>query len=55
MPTWGDLWHQRQRWQRGALENIGTYGITSATSRYWIQQFAIGYGTSPCGRSSRSG
>ena len=45
MPTWGDLWRQRQRWQRGALENIGTYGITSATSRYWIQQSAIGYGT----------
>ena len=45
MPTWGDLWRQRQRWQRGALENIGTYGITSATSRYWMQQSAIGYGT----------
>ena len=26
MPTWRDLWHQRQRWQRGALENIGMYG-----------------------------
>jgi len=22
MPTWGDLWRQRRRWQRGALDNI---------------------------------
>ncbi len=44
MPTWRDLWHQRQRWQRGALENIGMYGISSATARYWTQQFALGYG-----------
>jgi poly-beta-1,6-N-acetyl-D-glucosamine synthase len=44
MPTWRDLWHQRQRWQRGALENIGMYGISSATARYWMQQFALGYG-----------
>lgn len=45
MPTWGDLWRQRQRWQRGALENIGAYGMTAATLRYWGQQFGIGYGT----------
>jgi biofilm PGA synthesis N-glycosyltransferase PgaC len=45
MPTFGDLWRQRERWQRGALENIGSYGVTSATSRYWLQQSAIGYGT----------
>ena len=44
MPTWPDLWHQRQRWQRGALENIGMYGMSSATARYWTQQFALGYG-----------
>jgi cellulose synthase/poly-beta-1,6-N-acetylglucosamine synthase-like glycosyltransferase len=44
MPTWRDLWNQRQRWQRGALENIGMYGITSATARYWLQQFGLGYG-----------
>jgi len=44
MPTLGDLWHQRQRWQRGALENIGMYGISSATARYWLQQLGIGYG-----------
>ncbi len=33
MPSWRDLWHQRERWQRGALENIGMYGISSATAR----------------------
>ena len=33
------------RWQRGALENIGAYGLTRATLRYWLQQIAIGYGT----------
>ena len=44
MPTWRDLWHQRQRWQRGALENIGMYGMSSATARYWTQQVALGYG-----------
>jgi cellulose synthase/poly-beta-1,6-N-acetylglucosamine synthase-like glycosyltransferase len=44
MPTWRDLWNQRQRWQRGALENIGMYGISSATARYWLQQFGLGYG-----------
>jgi cellulose synthase/poly-beta-1,6-N-acetylglucosamine synthase-like glycosyltransferase len=44
MPTWRTLWNQRQRWQRGALENIGMYGYSSATARYWVQQFALGYG-----------
>ena len=44
MPTWRDLWHQRERWQRGALENIGMYGVSSATARYWLQQFGLGYG-----------
>ena len=45
MPTWRNLWKQRQRWQRGALENLGAYGFTPATIRYWGQQFGIGYGT----------
>lgn len=44
MPTWGDLWNQRKRWQRGALENLGSYGFTTATARYWGQQFGLGYG-----------
>lgn len=44
MPTWKALWQQRQRWQRGALENLSAYGITTGTVRYWGQQFGIGYG-----------
>jgi cellulose synthase/poly-beta-1,6-N-acetylglucosamine synthase-like glycosyltransferase len=44
MPGWRTLWHQRLRWQRGALENIGAYGITPPTLRYWAQQIGIGYG-----------
>lgn len=44
MPTWRALWAQRLRWQRGALENLGAYGITAKTLRYWAQQLGIGYG-----------
>ncbi|MFP7365147.1 glycosyltransferase family 2 protein [Corynebacterium callunae] len=44
MPTWKALWHQRLRWQRGALENLGSYGVTPQTIRYWFQQLGIGYG-----------
>lgn len=44
MPNWRTLWAQRLRWQRGALENIGAYGITPQTMRYWAQQLGIGYG-----------
>ena len=44
MPTWRMLWAQRLRWQRGALENLGAYGVTPQTIRYWSQQIAIGYG-----------
>ncbi|HWJ68421.1 MAG TPA: glycosyltransferase family 2 protein [Nocardioides sp.] len=44
MPTWGALWAQRLRWQRGALENLGEYGMRPATFRYWAQQLGIGYG-----------
>ena len=45
MPTVPDLWRQRLRWQRGAVENIAAYGLNRATFRYWGQQLAIGYGT----------
>ena len=45
MPTLRALWRQRMRWQRGALENIGAYGLTRTTLRYWLQQLGIGYGT----------
>ncbi len=44
MPTWQALWAQRLRWQRGALENLGAYGVTPQTFRYWVQQLGIGYG-----------
>lgn len=44
MPTWRALWAQRLRWQRGALENLGEYGLRPATFRYWAQQLGIGYG-----------
>ncbi|HXD28911.1 MAG TPA: glycosyltransferase family 2 protein [Arthrobacter sp.] len=44
MPTWRTLWAQRLRWQRGALENLGAYGIRPQTARYWAQQVGIGYG-----------
>ena len=44
MPTWRALWNQRLRWQRGALENLGAYGVKPKTFRYWAQQLGIGYG-----------
>lgn len=44
MPTWSTLWTQRKRWQRGALDNLAEYGVTTATARYWGQQLGIAYG-----------
>lgn len=44
MPTWRALWVQRLRWQRGAVENLGAYGLRAHTWRYWMQQLGIGYG-----------
>ena len=38
MPTWRQLWHQRSRWQRGALENIKHFGITRVTLSYALRQ-----------------
>lgn len=43
MPTWRNLWTQRLRWQRGALENLGAYGPAPTVLRYWAQQIGIGY------------
>ena len=43
MPTWGALWRQRLRWQRGAIENLASYGVTPVSVRYWAQQIGIGY------------
>ena len=44
MPTVRSLWVQRLRWQRGALENLGDYGLRMQTWRYWVQQLGITYG-----------
>lgn len=35
MQTWGDLWRQRHRWKRGAIENDLQYGLTRHTAKYW--------------------
>ena len=43
MPNLQSLWKQRLRWERGAMENIATYGITSTTVRYWSQQLGLAY------------
>jgi len=43
MPTWRSLWTQRLRWQRGALENLASYGPSPVILRYWAQQLGIGY------------
>lgn len=44
MPSWRALWAQRLRWQRGAVDNLGAYGMRPQTMRYWAQQLGIGYG-----------
>ncbi|GAB2835072.1 hypothetical protein GCM10022221_37530 [Actinocorallia aurea] len=38
MFTWGDLFRQRLRWKRGALENLVDYGWTPVTRPYWGRQ-----------------
>ncbi len=39
MPTWRELWAQRLRWKRGAVENCVQYGWTKVTRPYWGRQF----------------
>ncbi|MDG4533457.1 glycosyltransferase family 2 protein [Streptomyces sp. AV19] len=36
------LWHQRLRWQRGALENLRDYGWTKVTAPYIVRQGFMG-------------
>ncbi|MEV7796246.1 glycosyltransferase family 2 protein [Streptomyces sp. NPDC087512] len=36
------LWHQRMRWQRGALENLRDYGLTRVTAPYIVRQALMG-------------
>lgn len=38
MSTWRELWQQRLRWKRGAVENCVQYGITRVTRPYWGRQ-----------------
>jgi cellulose synthase/poly-beta-1,6-N-acetylglucosamine synthase-like glycosyltransferase len=38
METWRDLYRQRLRWKRGALENLRDYGLTRITAPYWGRQ-----------------
>lgn len=39
LPSW---WRQRARWQRGALEDLRTYGTTRVTLPYKLRQAAMG-------------
>ena len=38
MESWRDLYRQRLRWKRGALENLRDYGLTRVTAQYWGRQ-----------------
>lgn len=38
METWSDLFRQRIRWKRGAIENCLHYGITIHTAKHWWLQ-----------------
>lgn len=38
MPSWRELWAQRLRWKRGAVENCVQYGWTAVTRPYWGRQ-----------------
>lgn len=38
METWRDLYRQRLRWKRGAIENLRDYGLTRITASYWLRQ-----------------
>lgn len=44
MPTWRELWAQRLRWKRGALENCMQYGWTAVTWPYWGRQLLSAIG-----------
>jgi cellulose synthase/poly-beta-1,6-N-acetylglucosamine synthase-like glycosyltransferase len=38
MESWRDLYRQRLRWKRGAIENLRDYGLTRVTASYWARQ-----------------
>jgi cellulose synthase/poly-beta-1,6-N-acetylglucosamine synthase-like glycosyltransferase len=41
MGTWRDLWRQRLRWQRGAVENLRHYGLSRVTLPYIGKQVVM--------------
>lgn len=41
MPTWRALFRQRLRWQKGALSDLRSYGLTGVTLPYWGKQLAL--------------
>jgi cellulose synthase/poly-beta-1,6-N-acetylglucosamine synthase-like glycosyltransferase len=44
METWRELYRQRLRWKRGALENLRDYGFTRVTASYWGRQLWTFFG-----------
>lgn len=44
MESWGDLYRQRLRWKRGALDNLRVYGLTRVTVPYWVRQLVTFFG-----------
>ena len=44
MESWGDLYRQRLRWKRGAIENLRDYGLTRVTASYWGRQLFTFFG-----------
>lgn len=44
MPTWRELWRQRLRWKRGAMENLLQYGLTRVTLPYYAQHLLMFFG-----------
>ena len=42
MPTLSKLFHQRVRWQRGAIDNLRNYGVTKVTLPYIVRQVLMG-------------
>jgi cellulose synthase/poly-beta-1,6-N-acetylglucosamine synthase-like glycosyltransferase len=44
MESWGDLYRQRLRWKRGAIENLRDYGLTRVTAGYWGRQLFTFFG-----------
>jgi biofilm PGA synthesis N-glycosyltransferase PgaC len=38
MPTWSQLYRQRLRWKRGAMENLRQYGLSRYTAEHWGYQ-----------------